>query len=376
MSEEKPIISSTYALLVPAEQVREEARAAADRIADAYAKGTRRAYAASWRIFEPWCAQRSVPIAAVTPEIVVTYLEFRLTNGLGARACVREYGALAAHLREIQPSGPWHTKSPAEIVKRWLKGAQKRAAPVVRKRPLLPEHFAQLADQPLNGTLTAIRDRAILLFGFAGGFRRSELVALDVADVRLESSGAVVCVRRSKTDQDAKEAYVAIWRQHGRRCPVAALETYLEWSGIKQGPIFRAVRYDRPSNRRLYDRAVAFIVKEAVVRLGLDPRAYAGHSLRCGFVTAAAQRGATLDEIMNTTRHRSAEQVIGYIRRETPFDRNASRGMLSEDTHVLACGRGHVHELAAREGTYCLRDECAAGRGTSSPERRIEWRRR
>jgi hypothetical protein len=93
-------------------------------------------------------------------------------------------------------------------------------------------------------------------------------------------------------------------------------------------------------------------------------------------VTAAAQRGATLDEIMNTTRHRSAEQVIGYIRRETPFDRNASRGMLSEDTHVLMCGRGHVHEKVGREGTYCLRDECAAGRGAQDPVRRIEWRLR
>jgi len=361
--------------LVPVEQMREEASSAAARVADAYATGTRRGYATSWRLFEQWCAPRAILPAAATAEIVATYLEFRLTGGLGARACTREYGALAAHLRELQAAGPWLAGSPPEIVKRWLKGAQKRARPAVKKRPLLPEHFAQLADRPLNGTLTAARDRAILLFGFAGGFRRSELVGLDVGNVQLGATGAIACIQRSKEDQNAKGEYVAIWRQQGRSCPVAALEHYLRWAAIEDGPIFRRIRDSKPIAMRLGDRSVALIVKQAVASIGLDPRPYAGHSLRCGFVTAAAMRGATLDEIMNTTRHRSADQVIAYIRRATPFERNASKGLLEDDS-VLACGRGHVDKNLEHERAYCLQGQCGEERGARSPMRRIEWRTR
>jgi site-specific recombinase XerD len=374
MDEEKSIISTTYVDPLPDTQLREEASAAALRIADAYAKGTRAGYAASWRIFQAWCADRGLPITAVTPEIMVTYLEHRLQNGLGARTTVREYGGIAAFLREIQPKGPWLANSPPELVRRWLKGAQKQAKPVTKKRPLKPEHFAMLADRPLNGTLVAARDRALLLFGFSGGFRRSELVALDVDDLRFDTRGAIVRLRRSKTDQDAKGLWTAIWRSPGRRCPVAALEFYLEWANIEQGAVFRCLRHDKPTDRRLYDRAVAMIVKDAVQKIGLDSRLYAGHSLRVGFITAAAERGASIDEIMNTTHHRSADQVVGYIHRESPFERNASRGMLVDEDYALSCGRGHVHADLKAEGSYCLRDECGADRGTFDKERRIEWR--
>jgi hypothetical protein len=170
-----------------------------------------------------------------------------------------------------------------------------------------------------------------LLFGFAGGFRRSELVGMNVADVSFRGDGAVVQLPRSKTDQEAKGLYTAVWRQPGRRCPVAALETYLRWGRITEGPVFRIVRGEQATEERLYDRAVALVVKKAVASLGLDPQKYAGHSLRCGFVEAATARGATLEEIMNTTHHKRAEQVIGYMRRATPFERNASRNLLAEE---------------------------------------------
>lgn len=393
MIDESSIISNTCEptpsealVVVSDEQLRAEATQAAARMADAYSKGTRRLYGISWRFFEEWCANRALEPSAATPEIVATYLEARLSGGLSSRACTREYGGIAAHLRELHPDGPWLPGSPPAVVVRWLKGAHKRARPPVKKLPLLPDHFAQLADRPLDGTLTAARDRAVLLFGFAGGFRRSELVGLDVADLEFGVEGVIVHIRRSKTDQDSNGAYIAIWRQHDRRCPVMALEHYLRRSQIEDGPIFRGIRHDKPlGTRRLHDDAVARIVKAAVRSLGLNPREYAGHSLRCGFVTAAAMRGATLDEIMNTTRHRNADQVIAYIRRATPFERNASKGLLEdgpplhsyapEPTLTLACGRGHVDKNRAHEGSYCLQGECAGERGVRTPTRRIELRR-
>lgn len=331
--DDKSLIKSTsyepLASLPP--QVEKEARAAAARVGDAYAASTKRAYRAAWRIFEGWCAKRTIPIGAVTPEILVTYLEWRLQNGLGPRACVREYGAVAAHLREIHPNGPWLAKAPPEILRRWLKGAKKLAVPAVGKKPLLPAHFEKLSDlvrvDPARWVESA-RDRALLLFGFAGGFRRSELVALDVADLRFGPDGVIALLKRSKTDQEGQGRAVAVWRQQGRRCAVAALEAYLRGARIEAGPLFQRVRGGQVTGKRLYDRAVALIVKKAIASLGLDPKEYAGHSLRCGFVSAASARGASIDEIMNTTGHRRADQVIGYIRRATPFDRNASKGLL------------------------------------------------
>jgi hypothetical protein len=162
-----------------------------------------------------------------------------------------------------------------------------------------------------------------------------------------------------------------------------ALEHYLRWSRIEDGPIFRSIRAGKLRAQRLNENAVAFIVKNAVASLGLDPREYAGHSLRCGFVTAAAMRGATLDEIMNTTRHRSADQVIAYIRRATPFERNASKGLLEDGPPlhraapelVLACGRGHVDTNRAHDGSFCLQGQCGEERGQRTPIRRIEPRR-
>ncbi len=356
------IISTTYAqsstALVSVDQALEEVASAADRLKDAYSKGTRRAYTASWHRFELWCAERSAVIASpavATPENVVTYLEHRLKNGLSPRACVREYGALAAHLREIQPAGPWAPKILHPLIRKWLLAASKQARPAVKKEPLLPEHFVQLADLPSSNTLKELRDRAILLFGFAGGFRRSELVALNVEDVRFDGAGADALIVRSKTDQEGEGRHKAVARNSGRRCPVAALEKYMRLGSIVSGSIFRVIRSEKITEARLHDRAVALIVKNAVASLGLDPKKYAGHSLRCGFITAATERGATIEEIMNTTHHRRADQVIDYMRRATPFERNASRGLLDdkEAEIVPAPPEGFEQNLSAYGPRVC-----------------------
>lgn len=340
---ETSIVPHTYnstdtqvgAELVPAAQVAAEGARAAEVIAHAQAPNTRRAYESSWRAFEAWCAARSIPPAATTPEIVAVYLTSRLDCGLSVRGIVRAYSALASRLRELQPTGPWLAGMRPEILRRLIQGASRdRGRPVVKKAPLTIEHFAQLADPTrfdASRWLQSARNRALLLIGFAGGFRRSELVALDVGDVEFVPEGAVVTVRRSKTDQVGNGAQVAIWRQKdGSRCPVVALETYMRGARITAGPIFRPFYKGTLLDRRLSDRAVAMLVKAAVASLGLDPALYSGHSLRSGFVTTAAGRGNSLDEIMNTTRHRSPQQVLGYIRRASPFDRNASKDMFEK----------------------------------------------
>jgi len=171
-----------------------------------------------------------------------------------------------------------------------------------------------------------LRDRALLLVGFAAALRRSKLVGLDVEDLGFEQAGMVLTLRRSKTDQEGQGQTVAIpYGRHDSTCPVLAVKVWLDASGITAGPVFRAVdRHGNIAAARLSDRAVANIVKRAAAAAGLDPADYAGHSLRSGMATAAARAGASERAIMDQTRHRSVAMVRRYIRRGQLFADNAA----------------------------------------------------
>ena len=173
-----------------------------------------------------------------------------------------------------------------------------------------------------------MRDRALLLLGFSIAARRSELVALNVADIVENEHGLMVRIRRSKTDQEGRGATVAVPRG-AIACPVKALQAWLDAAGITEGPIFRPVlRGGAVATTRLTDRSVANIVKVHAERLGLDPATFSGHSLRAGFATSAAARGANLFKIMDVTRHKSVDTLRGYVRDAELFRDHAGQGML------------------------------------------------
>ncbi len=193
-------------------------------------------------------------------------------------------------------------------------------------RPILVEDLkAMLAALPDD--LRGLRDRALLLIGFAAGMRRSELVGLDVVDVVEEKEGLRITVRRSKTDQEGAGREIGVVRgRHPLTDPVAALADWREAAGIGEGPIFREVdRGDRVGPVRLSDRAVARIVKGAAERVGIDPAPVSGHSLRSGLAASAAAAGAPERTIMRTTGHRSEAMVRRYIRAGSVFTESASR---------------------------------------------------
>jgi integrase len=179
-----------------------------------------------------------------------------------------------------------------------------------------------------RATLRGKRDRALLLLGFAGALRRSELVNLDVADLAFSERGLDVTIRRSKTDQEGEGQHVAI--PHGSRLkPVEAMKDWLEASGIEAGPLFRPIT--RGSNLqagRLTDRSVANIIKGYAASAGLVVADFSGHSLRSGFVTTAADRGADLVRIMDQTRHKDPRTVKGYIRRADRFKNHPGESFL------------------------------------------------
>jgi integrase len=158
--------------------------------------------------------------------------------------------------------------------------------------------------------------------------RRSELVALDVADLEECPEGLRVTIRRSKTDQEGAGAVVAVCRG-SIACPVAAVKEWLAAAGITEGPVFRRVnRGGRLLPGRLRAQSVGLIVKAYAARLGLDADAFSGHSLRSGFLTSAAARGASLFKMMDVSRHKSIDVLRGYVRDADAFRDHAGAGLL------------------------------------------------
>jgi site-specific recombinase XerD len=177
----------------------------------------------------------------------------------------------------------------------------------------------------LPQSLRGLRDRALLLVGFAGGFRRSELAALDLMDVTDVEEGLKVLIKRSKTDQEAAGRVIGIcFGSTPNTCPVRAYRAWVKASGIAEGPIFRQFHNQKMGDRAISPQTVALVVKRAAERVGLDSGELAGHSLRSGLATTAARNGVSEAAIMKQTGHRSVQMVRRYIREAELFQDNVS----------------------------------------------------
>lgn len=285
------------------------------------AKSTRRAYATSWATWTTWCAARGVAPLPAAPELLAVWLTERAVEGAAPASLERHLAAIAGAHHAAELLNP--RAHPA--VRAVLRGIRRTHGTKPRQvRPLRVEDL--LATLPRGEGPRAIRDRALLLIGFAGALRRSELVALDVADLEARPEGLALTIRRSKTDPEARGEVLGIPRaRRADLCPVAAVAAWraqlVAVGGAPvHGPLFRPVnRHGQIAIARLSDRAVADLVKEAAERAGLDPAAYAGHSLRAGFATSAAAAGVPERDIMRQTRHRSIAVFRAYVRQGAIF---------------------------------------------------------
>jgi len=177
-------------------------------------------------------------------------------------------------------------------------------------------------------TVLGLRDRALLAIGFAGALRRSELVALRIEDLTWVDDGVRILLRRSKTDQAGAGQEIVIPRGLKIR-PVAALEAWLEAAKITEGLLFRCVRKGgavRPQPLRGID--VARVVQRYATCIGLDASQYAGHSLRSGFCTSAAESGANIWKIADQSRQKSLDTLRGYVRAVDAFKDHAGSSFL------------------------------------------------
>jgi integrase len=166
------------------------------------------------------------------------------------------------------------------------------------------------------------------LLGFAGAFRRSELVALDVADLEETEEGFKIVIRRSKTDQEGHGETIAIVRG-GATCPVKAVRAWLQASSISEGPLFRPVaKGGRLGAQRLTAQSVCDLVKSYAEQLGFKAADFGAHSLRAGFLTSAARRGASVFKMRDVSRHKSMDVLQTYVRDADLFRDHAGAGLL------------------------------------------------
>jgi site-specific recombinase XerD len=285
---------------------------------------TRRAYKADWLDFSEWCNIHQVASLPAEPVDVARYLAQLADGGLKTATIQRRTAAI----RSIHKAAGLEPPTSAEGVKAVMRGIRRRLGKrQVKAAPATAELLSVALDR-LTDSLLDLRNRALLLVGFAAALRRSELVALTVADITWRRKGILLHLGRSKTDQEGEGAEIPIPRG-GKLQPVAALSAWLERAGITEGPIFRGVdRHGRIGKTALTDRQVSRVIKDVLRAAGLEADGFSGHSLRAGFVTSALDAGVDPLKVMKQTRHVKVDTLKGYDRRENDFDGHAGEDFL------------------------------------------------
>ena len=290
-----------------------------DYIREAHAKNTHKAFRNDMDHFIAWGG--SIPCS---PEVLTQYLSYHAS--ILSVATLKRRIATIGKAHRLSGYTPSPTQS--EAVKMTLKGiqrhhglAQKQAAPLTR------DDLISITSQMPN-TMKGLRDKTLLLIGFAGALRRSEIVGINIENITMNQQGAILHIRHSKTDRTGQGRKVPIPYARGRVCPVQALEKWIKARNTDAGPLFVSIRKGgNPTNQRLSDRAVSTLIKSHVKDAQMQPDDYSGHSLRAGFCTTAAQKGIPEWKIMRQTGHKSHQTLIRYIRDGRLFADSAVLGM-------------------------------------------------
>jgi len=280
---------------------------------------SKRAYAADLAHFR--ASGRDIPCS---PEVVATYLA-EIADAFAVATIQRRLAAIAKAHRASGHGDPCR----AEIVKATMRGIKRIRGVAQREAQALQRDDLFMVLEKMGDRTVDVRDRALLLLGFAAAFRRSELVGLDCGDVEHVRQGIVLHLRRSKTDQDGQGRKIAIPHGRTRWCPVRHLTDWIAHARIEEGPIFRSIdRHGHISPGRLSGKAVTTIIKKRVEAAGFDPATFSGHSLRAGFATSAVMAGASTFKIRAQTGHKSDAMLARYVRDGSLFTDNAAGAVL------------------------------------------------
>lgn len=311
---------STISEIVPIEDLLREAQAAAR---DSIPFNTARSYEADWRDFHLFCKRRQLKALPAHPTTVCAYLAFRARSL--KTATLRRRLSTISKIHRIR--GAVNPIEDVRVTQTWRGIRLRKTDAQERKQPLLLADLQNMM-RAFGDDLTGLRDRALILLGFAGALRRSELVAVNFDDLKLDDKeGVVLLVRRSKTDQTGRGRKIGIpFGANPLTCPVTAIFRWLTAAGISRGAVFRKVnKHKQIEGNRLCSHAVALIVKKGFQSIGKKPQSFSGHSLRSGLVTQAAIFGASEKSIQDQTGHRNLKILRSYIRDANIFRNNAAK---------------------------------------------------
>ena len=288
------------------------------------ANNTLRAYKSDFKDFGGFCAKHGLNSLPTEPKILSLYLTH-----------LSKSSKISTLRRRLVSIGMIHklkghyldTKHP--IIIENLMGIKRVKGTIQKgKKPLLINHLKSIINvinQQKIDEIKKIRDKTIILVGFGGGFRRTELISIDHEDLEFVQEGVKITIKRSKTDQFGEGMIKGLpYFLNEEYCPVYNLKKWLELSNIQSGPIFR--RFAKGSvltNSRLTDQSVVLIIKDYLNLAGIENKNYSGHSLRSGFATVAAESGADERSIMAMTGHKTTQMVRRYIKEANIFKNNA-----------------------------------------------------
>ena len=288
------------------------------------ANNTLRAYKSDFKDFGAFCAKHGLNSLPTEPKIVSIYLTY-----LSKNTKISTLRRRLVSISMVHKLKGYYLDTKHPIIVENLMGIRRVKGSIqIGKKPLLIKHLKILINvinEQKTDDLKQLRDKSIILIGFGGGFRRSELISINYEDLEFVPEGLKITIRKSKTDQFGEGMIKGLpYFTNENFCPVVNLKKWLEISKIQSGPIFR--RFSKGSSltdNRLTDQSVVLLMKKYLNLAGIENKNFAGHSLRSGFATVAADAGADERSIMAMTGHKTTQMVRRYIREANIFKNNA-----------------------------------------------------
>ena len=272
-------------------------------------KRTRDLYSQNYNRFQEWAQEHQLPYLPTSVYAIEQYLHHLIEverKIATIELAIISIKAIHQTAQQPFPDVPFFNEMIRGLKR--TKGIKQHQA-----KPLTADLIARGLSK--DETVMAVRDRALILIGFSGALRRSEICELEFQDLDFRTEGVVLHLKKSKTDQEFEGREVPIHKSHNERmCPVMALEKWLRFADIQDGFVFRSLRKGGYIQKSITDGSISRIIKKLVKKAGEDPKGYSGHSLRSGYVTEVARRGAQSHQIMMVTGHKSDAMVRKYIR--------------------------------------------------------------
>ncbi len=288
------------------------------------ANNTLRAYRSDFKDFAAFCVKYGFKSMPTDPKIVSLYL-----TQLSKRSKVSTLRRRLVSIGVVHKLKGHYLDTKHPVIIENLMGIKRiKGSKQTGKKPILISHLKQIINVINEQDIEEIvksRNKTLILIGFGGGFRRTELISIDHEDIEFVNEGIKIALKRSKTDQFGEGMIKGLpYFSNEKYCPVINLKNWLKISKIKKGPIFK--RFAKGSvltNNRLTDQSVVLIIKDCLRLAGIDNNNFSGHSLRSGFATVAAESGADERSIMAMTGHKTTQMVRRYIKEANIFKNNA-----------------------------------------------------